>query len=254
MARTPKTPAAPVQSAAPAPAPTTTTAQPEHPMRRATDNPETPTGDTAAPKGPSPLPTADTPQANGSNNGTGTKEGAKVSVISGDITGTVLTLTFQDGRKLTIDGDKLAPEIKVAAMMHGLKQKTVDAAAIARDQTTGRSASLQDKFDAVEEIVTRLTGENPTWNKVREGGTGAAPGTGLFVRALMELSGKGRAATVEFLEGKSKEEVAALRKNEKVAAVIVRLQAEAAKADKAGAGVDSDAVLGEFMGGAKAAE
>lgn len=230
------------------PVPATAPAAPAHPLRRATDTPnDDAQGNTT---GPSPLPTADTPTPNGSGNGTGAKEGAKVPDIAGEIKGSVLTLTFKDGRKLTLDGEKLPREIQIAAMMHGLKQKTVDAAAIARDTTTGRSASLQDKFDAVEEIVNRLTGENPTWNKIREGGT-AAPGSNLLVRALMELSGKDRAQTLAFLEAKSKEQVAALRKNEKVATIIARLQAEAAKADKSGAGVDSDAVLGEFMGDAK---
>lgn len=242
--------AAPKNKAAPAPAPVV------HPLRRATDveeQHETPQGDTVQAgnsNSPSPLPSLNTPPAANGNGTAATKEGARVPVIAGEIEGTVLTLTFQDGRKLIIDGDKLTPEIQKAAMMHGLKQKTVDAAAIAKDTTNGRSASLQDKFEAVEEVVNRLTGENATWNKVREGGSGTAPGAGLLVRALMELSGKDRAHTVAFLEGKSKEEVAALRRNEKVALIIARLQAEAAKADaeKAkGAKVDSEALLGSFM-------
>jgi hypothetical protein len=161
--------------------------------------------------------------------------------ITADITGTILTLTFSHGEALEIDAAKLTPEIQMQAMLHGLKQKTVDAAAIARDLDTGRSATIADKFAAVKEVADRITGEQPSWNKVRE--AGATSSNSLLVRAIMELTGKPRATVENDLEARSKEERAALRKNARVATIIVRLQSE-----KADSSIDTDSLLEELIG------
>lgn len=160
------------------------------------------------------------------------------SAIAADINGTVLTLTFSHGEVIECDGSKLTDEMKTQAMMHGLKQKLVDAAAIARDVDTGRTASIRDKFEAVNEVFERIM-QQGQWNKVREGGAGG--NNGLLVRALAELTGKTRSAVEEFLDAKSKEEKQALRKNAKVAAIIVRMQAEGADDS-----IDTDAMLDEL--------
>ena len=170
-----------------------------------------------------------------------TTETKRTPVLTADIYGTTLTLTFQDGRELVVNAANLPDDIRTQAMMHGLKQKCVDAAAIARNTDTGRSATINDKFDAVEEVVLRLTGPNPTWNKVREGeSTGQA---NLLVQAIMRLQSKPRAVVVAWLDGKSKEEKAALRKNPKVAEMILTIQRE-----NAGDTSDTDAMLDELGG------
>ena len=158
--------------------------------------------------------------------------------IAADITGNVLTLTFSHGGEIVCNADNLSEAIKAQAMMHGLKQKLVDAAAIARDTETGRTASIRDKFEAVKEVFERIR-DAGQWNKIREGGAGG--NNGLLVRALMELTGKTRAAIEEFLDAKSKEEKQALRKNAKVSVIIVRMQAE--NADDS---IDTDAMLDEL--------
>jgi hypothetical protein len=48
------------------------------------------------------------------------------------------------------------------AMYHGYEQKVRDAAAIPRDPTTGKSASPQEKFEAMERVVLDL--HNGVWN------------------------------------------------------------------------------------------
>ena len=142
------------------------------------------------------------------------------------------------GRHLfTLAVDMLTPEILRYAVLHGLKQKLVDAAAISRDPDTGRSATVADKLAAVQDVLNRLlAGE---WNKRREGG----PTGGVLLRALMRMQpGKAREDLVEWLAGKSDAEKAALRRTPKVAAVIAEIQAE----DGSKSGVDSDALLGEL--------
>jgi hypothetical protein len=150
-----------------------------------------------------------------------------------------MDLKFADGAMLPLNVAELSPEIIGMAILHGLKQKLVDAAAISRDPTNGRAASVEIKRAAVMEVYDRLlAGE---WNKRREGG-GANAG-GLLFRALCEMyAGRKSAEDIKaFLEGKSDKEKAALRKNPKVAEIIDRLRASEG-------GESSDELLNELEG------
>ena len=143
---------------------------------------------------------------------------------------------------MAIRATDLSPTIVAQAIIHGLKQKLVDAAAISRNPETGRAASVQDKFDAVKEVYDRLlAGE---WNKRREGGSGASGG--LLFRALCRMyDGKKTADDIRaFLEGKTDAEKAALRKNSKVAAIIEEIRAESAKDGD----VNADELLADLEG------
>jgi hypothetical protein len=174
---------------------------------------------------------------------TTTTPAARIPAITADIFGNTLTLTFSDGRVLALDAATLSDEIKQAAMMHGLKQKLVDGAAIARNPETGRSATLDDKFNAVLEIYSRITDMTaPAWNKGRMAGEGDGGNT-LLLRALCKMSGKSPAVMAAALENKTKAEKAALRTNPKVAAIIAELQAERL----AQQGIDGAALLDELL-------
>ena len=154
-----------------------------------------------------------------------------------------LTATFGNGDSFTLSASALSPEILAYAAMHGLKQKLVDAAAISRDPETGRSATVADKQAAVEEIHTRLLTGN--WNKPAGAGGGAGSGS-LLYRALVRLYGgkKTPAEILEFLDGKTLAEQAALRKNARVSAIIAEIQAERADVSS----IDTDAMLDEALG------
>jgi len=148
------------------------------------------------------------------------------SAIEATIDGTALILSFINGKTLAVDVEQLSAGIRQQALMHGLKQKLVDAAAISRDSSNGKAATIETKYDAVKEVLDRLlSGE---WNKRREGG--GATG-GLLKRALI-LMYEGRKTPEqidEYLAGKSDKEKAALRKNPKVATIIDQLRVEDAK-------------------------
>lgn len=167
----------------------------------------------------------------------------RAAAVAATIEGTSLTLTFAHGQTLRLDAARLDPSIREQAMLHGLKQKLVDAAAIGRNPDTGRSATIADKFEAVREIFDRITGPNPTWNKVRGGESSGLGGNSLLLRALMRITGKPRETLVAFLESKSKEERAALRKQSRVASVILEIQAE-----EAAKTIDTDGLLDELLG------
>lgn len=168
-------------------------------------------------------------------------ESKRIADVNAEITQSgLLHISFgASGNTVTIDPAALSDSIRTQATLHGLKQKLVDAAAIARDTATGRSATAKDKEAAVMEVFNRITKPDGTWNKVREAGATAVGG--LLVAALMQMTGKDKAAILKFLETKTAEEKLALRKNQKVAAIILELQAAAANPD-----IDTDALLSEL--------
>ena len=137
-----------------------------------------------------------------------------------------VSLTFAHGKTLTIAISELSPEIREQAMLHGLKQKLVDAAAIGRNPETGRSATITDKYHAVRSVYDRLLAGG--WNAER--GEGGAPAGGLLFAALVRMydGRKTEEAIREFLSTKSDKEKAALRKNPRVAAIIDEIKAERA--------------------------
>lgn len=168
------------------------------------------------------------------------KNTPRTPVITADVDAQgTLILTFSDGRELSMHPATLAPSIIEAATLHGLKQKLVDAAAIARNPDTGRSATIADKYDAVKEVFDRITQPNGTWNKIRGDGTGNT--SGLLVRAIMQLKNLSREKVEAFLGTKSKEEKAELTKNPKIAAIIVTLRA-------VNPAIDTDAMLDDLEG------
>jgi hypothetical protein len=160
------------------------------------------------------------------------------AAVAATIDAHMLTLAFQHGKELIVDMRSLSPTIAQAAIMHGLKQKLVDAAAIARNPDTGASATIDDKFQAVLEVYERITSPTGTWNKVRGDGTGTG-GTGLLVRALMAIFGKDEDSIRVQLDDCSDEEVKALRSSPKVAAKMAELKA-------AKSNIDTDALLSKF--------
>ena len=136
--------------------------------------------------------------------------------------GLTLVMTFKDGKTIELNAGTLSEEIQRTAMMHGLKQKLGDAAAISRNAETGRAASIADKYNAVKEVADRLTTERQ-WNKTREGGSG---GGSLLLRALCELQPrKTREQLSEWLATKTDKEKAALRASEAIAAKIASYKA-----------------------------
>jgi hypothetical protein len=151
-----------------------------------------------------------------------------------------LTLSCVNGETLRVTVSDLSAAIIEQAVVHGLKQKLIDAAAISRDPETGKSATPGDKWLAVTAVYDRLLrGE---WNAAR--GEGGGSGNGLLFRALSRLYPTKTANQLrEFLDGKSAKEQAALRANPKIAAIIEEIKAEM---EKAAPDTDTDSMLAEL--------
>lgn len=167
-----------------------------------------------------------------------TQKAKAVPTIAADVNEAgALILTFSNGRIIQVHPAELDKTIVAQATLHGLKQKLVDAAAIARNPDTGLSATVQDKFEAVSEVYQRLIAGQ--WNKPAEGGGNAG---GILLTALVKVTGKDREVLKTWLEGKTTEQKAALRKDAKVAAAIAEIEAERLKSNT----IDSGALLGEL--------
>lgn len=164
----------------------------------------------------------------------------RTPAITAAIDGLILTFAGDNGDEVSINAAMLSPEVREAAMMHGLKQKIGDAGAISRNPDTGRSASTGDKLCAMAEVRDRLAAGG--WNKPRESGDGTGAG-GLLFKALCRVKADKTPAEVKaYLDGRSKDEQAALRKVPVIAAAIDAIRAESAKA----AGIDGEALLADF--------
>lgn len=166
------------------------------------------------------------------------------TAVEATIEGGALTLQFANGASLVIGTHQLSNAIMEAAIMHGLKQKLVDAAAISRNPDTGNSATADDKYRAVKKVYDRLlAGE---WNATRGAGDGAS-GTGLLFRALMKFyPGKTAEETRAFITTLDKAKQAAMRANPKIAAIIEELKAADARDGKDSGDDETDALLESF--------
>jgi len=155
-----------------------------------------------------------------------------------------LTLTFINGKEIVIDANTLSEEIRNQALLHGLKQKLVDAAAISRNLDTGASASVDDKYNAVRKIADRLTADGAKWNEGRAAGSEPSPTAGvnnILLRALMKMTGRDMEYVKAYLGNKTKEQRAALRKNPRVVQIMAELSAATVVN-----GVNTDELLSEL--------
>lgn len=145
-----------------------------------------------------------------------------IKAIDATITSTTLVLAFGNGESITISAGQLSDDIRAQCMMHGLKQKLVDAAAISRNPDTGRSATIDDKLASVNEVATRLL--SGQWNKVREGGTGGGAGGLLFRAMCIAYPAKSPDDVRSYLATKTPAQHAEMRATEKLAAIIATLR------------------------------
>lgn len=170
----------------------------------------------------------------------------KQSAIETTIENGTITFEFSDGRTLRVYLYTLTPTIREAAVIHGLKQKLCDAAAISRDPATGRAATIDTKYEAVKEVFDRITSADGTWNKQREAGAGGSGGLLLAALARMYAGRKTKEDLVEFLSTKTEAEKAALRGNKTVAEIILSIKTERNLHNLREDGIDANAILDEL--------
>ena len=151
-----------------------------------------------------------------------------------------LVLTFGNGETLVVHTNRLNEGIRNAALMHGLRQKLVDAAALSRNPDTGRSATIEGKCAAVRGGFDRITAADGAWGEAAVG-DGESGNGGLLFRALVRMYPKKTEGQIKsYLETLDKAQQAALRGSDRVKPVIEEIKAEdaAKKTGKKGTGED----------------
>ena len=154
----------------------------------------------------------------------------KNATMSVTVMGMMLRFEFSDLAPLEIDVTDLTGEIQRTAMVHGIKQKCVDAAALSRDPMTGRSATAEEKRSAVAGMLERLiTG---AWNDR------SAEGSSALLNALCAAyPDRSRDGLSTWLKTKSDKEKRALKNSAKLKPFL--------REEPSGAG---DALLEEIAG------
>lgn len=148
---------------------------------------------------------------------------------------------------LVLNFDNVSDQCKKMAMVHGFVQRVIDAAAIARDTETGKSATAQDKYNAMKALVDHYNEGATEWNLLRASNGIERKDGGLTIRAVAEVQG----LTVEQMKKRLEELaekkgtttrvlLAKLAQADAVAKVIARM-----KADQ-GPALDADDLLAEL--------
>ena len=145
-----------------------------------------------------------------------------MATIQTEVHGSTLHIATDSGN-IVVGVPELPQNIINQLVLHGLKQKICDAAAIPRNPDTGRSATAAEKFAAMNTVAQRLmAGE---WSAQRGDGTGGSQS--LLFRALSRLYENKTADELRaYIAKLDKKQQAALRKNPRVAATIVEIQSE----------------------------
>jgi hypothetical protein len=106
------------------------------------------------------------------------------SIISTRVDATGVVFSVADVGELSLLFGELSEAVKQRAMAHGLIQRVCDAAALSRNPDTGKSATPQDKYNAMRDIVAHYRTGTVEWALRRAGGTGETRETGITLRAL----------------------------------------------------------------------
>lgn len=159
----------------------------------------------------------------------GTKQKLVKTSTIGDDGSIVLRLDFSNGQTR---GFTMPESLRNRFAAHGMEQKLGDAIAGESD--------VEDAVVSMDDLIARLS--NGEWTAARA--SGGFTGSSVLIRALVEASGKTPEAIKEWLSTKTQAEKLALRRTEKLAPIVARLEAE--KGAKAKTTIDTDTLLGEL--------
>jgi len=166
-------------------------------------------------------------------------------IIKTTITGSTLSIAIEGVGNLSIDANTLSEEVHNLALLHGLRQKICDAAAMTK------GATETDKFAAMTAVRDNLI--NGEWSKRSSDGT--SPVSGLILRAFEQWANEQAIAkkaktppTAEKIkalyDSKTRSEQLALRNVPRIAEIIETLKIERGAPKTP---IDTDALLGDLF-------
>lgn len=157
--------------------------------------------------------------------------------VEPDMAGRKLNIhVFQQGT-LTLDLTQVAQANLDRATFHGFKQRIPDAAAIARDEGTGVSATPAEKFAAMKRLVEHYNSGAEGWALTERA---AGEGTLLFQAIMRDSPEKDEKAVREFVVALSKGKRDAMLNSERLKEHVAAIRQESGKE------IDSDALFSEI--------
>lgn len=112
------------------------------------------------------------------------------TTIAPDASSLTLTPNMSGATPLTIRASDIPKAVAAYAVMHGLKQRLVDSAALGQFHTSGlkkgQRVTMADKWAEVTDLWAFMS-TNDRWHRVNVGGEGAD--TGLLVEAVVRVTG-----------------------------------------------------------------
>lgn len=157
------------------------------------------------------------------------------SVISREVSGTLVIFRVNGAGQTVLDLTKLHPNVASHALIHGMCQRVQDAAAISRDTKTGKPADPQTKLEAMAELVDHYNSGTAEWSLRREGG---GIGRSYLLNALCQLRPeKPREEVQSWIKSLSDKERRALENHSDIKPLIDAQRAQGAE------DVDTDELL-----------
>jgi len=174
-------------------------------------------------------------------------ETKKARVITTRIDNGVVTFTVAGAGDTMLDLGALSEATRHRAMVHGMIQRVSDAAAMSRNDETGKPASPADKLAAMARLVDHYNSGTDQWTMVREGGGGGNEG-GLLGQVLMRAYGAKAGETADqhrerilaYVKKRTPKERAALLAEPRLAQIAAQIREEQGK------GVDTSGMLDEL--------
>ncbi len=159
-------------------------------------------------------------------------------VISKEIDETGVTFKVKDQGTLRVSFANLSGAVRDRALAHGIVQRVVDAAALSRDEKSGKSASALEKFTAMKEIVDHLMSGTENWTLSRES---ESPHVNLLTQCLSEIyPERGEDKIRTWVKKLSASDRKALLVSEKIKKIAERIEGEKLKH------IDAEELLSDF--------
>lgn len=163
--------------------------------------------------------------------------------IAHKVEGNTIVFTVKGAGELKLNMTDVHEANRVRAMGHGFVQRVSDAAAIARDTKTGKSATPEEKLAAMKRLVDHYESGAEGWSPIRaEGGEREPSGAADLRTALGELyPQKAVERIAEFVKGLTGAERLSLMASDAVKPLVDRMRDQRAKVQAAG--VDAQKLL-----------
>lgn len=168
------------------------------------------------------------------------------TVIAPDASSITFTPNIAGAKPLTIRRTDIPQGVADYGVMHGLKQRLVDAAALGQFHTTGpkkgQKATIEDKWQEVLDLWAYMSTEGK-WHRVNIGGDGAD--TGLLVAAVMRATGAPLADVEALVQSWDRATQAAMRDTDPtISPIVAEIRRERASANAPAVSAAATALAG----------